>query len=532
MPNYRLFKRPESDNWYVQLGSQTPKSTKTNDYDKAEEVAEAWANEAFRIKQLGDRAAVPFKTAAEKYLKRRGLRLLPFRPTESERKKIRAENRAAGQKSVNPDEYNMPWILHHLADVPLRDIYNDPEVLYTLQDLGLAEGMVEGEGWSHSTVDRMMNTVSAVLGHAVELRWLGQKPPVPKFNKRRPEPVWWTEDQYRRLVESFNDIRQELTSRFALNSILRMGSMLGMKKSRIDLEARTAWVPGVESKNGDPIPYNLSWELVYLTRELMKLNPRGDWLFQYEGNPIQDCNTWAFIKARKRADVPGNWHTHRHTGAAWFLKSGGTLQELQLQGGWKSLAAVQIYAHLCPKQRHMVADRFGDLAAQAMRGAQSKTDQQSWAVTDSNRGPRPCKDLALPTELTARTEAVPFLITPEPIAAPRIVLADGIFGDRIPPQSPDRGGHRVQSFERHLHIEGTDAKPEPTPAASQSSPSERGRLNVCGGRDTGNLGKNSANPSASPLASMVEPRLVSARDARKNAGLPPNERQKKASGGR
>ncbi len=535
MPNYRLFKRPESDNWQVQIGRATPKSSGTDDYEKAKDFAETLANEAWRVNKLGDRAAVSFKAAALKYLTFRGLRLLPFRPSPSERKKIREQDKAARRSNHSPDEYNMPWLVHHIGETTLREIAEDPEVLTNLALLGLEEGHVEGEGWSHSTVDRVMNTASAVLGYAHKLRWLSAKPPIPKFNKAVPEVIWWNPIQYAELVRNFNDVRQELTSRFALNSLLRMQSMLGMKKSRIDLQARTAWVPGYESKSGQPIPYALSWELRYLAQELMRLNPDGDHLFQYDGAPIGNCNTAAFKKARARAEVPGNWHTHRHTGAAWMLKSGATLQEVQKQGGWKTLAAVQIYAHLDPRQLQDVADRFGTLAANALRGISSKTGASSWAVTDSNRGPTPCKDVALPTELTARPEPVPVLIAAEPVGS-RIVIPDGIFSKAKSAPTDPRGGAHTSGY-RAIQPEAAlrgqrHGETEPTPAAVQMSHSEHSRVASRRGRDIENAYDSSEIPSIPTHPAPPVGRLVSATDPRKNGGLAPIKRHKKAHGGR
>lgn len=531
MPNYRIYKRDGSDNWQVQIGRATPKSSGTNDYEKAEALAEALANEAWRVNKLGDRAAVSFKTAAVKYLTINGLRLLPFRPSATERKKLRAQDKAARRTNHSPDEYNMPWIVHHIGETSLREIAEDPEVLTNLALLGLEEGNVEGQGWSHATVDRVMNTVSAVLGYATKLRWLDGKPPVPKFNKATPEVIWWTPKEYAELVRNFNDVRQELTSRFAVNSLLRMQSMLGMKKSRIDLEARTAWVPGYESKSGKAIPYGLSWELVYLAKELMQLNPDGDYLFQYDGQPIGECNTAAFKKARARAQLPGNWHTHRHTGAAWMLKSGATLQEVQHQGGWKTLAAVQIYAHLDPRQLQDVADRFGNLAANALRGVRSKTGDDSWAVTGSNRGPAPCKDAALPTELTARHEPVPIIIAPEPIG-PRIVIPDGIYSKSKDTPTDPRGGvltTGLRAIQPEAALRGQRlGETESTPADAQMSHSAGNREHTSQG---GNPYISAEIPSIPPHVAAPVGRLVSATDSKKIAGLAPPKRHKKALGG-
>ena len=53
-------------------------------------------------------------------------------------------------------------------------------------------------------------------------------------------------------------------------------------------------------------------------------------MFQWDGEPIDDCNTAAFKKARERAGLPDtvNWHTLRHTFASWRSKNGVSPHEL------------------------------------------------------------------------------------------------------------------------------------------------------------------------------------------------------------
>jgi integrase len=425
---YTLYKRDGSPFWWVSLGRAARESTKTENEDDAHTYAKALEERLWRVNTLGDRSAVPFETVAKKWLK-------------SPTKRGKLPDDARGR-----DKQFLPWIYKHIGQDSVGEIVSDPDVLDTLQDLGLAEGLVAGRGWSHGTVDRMMTTVASVLNYAVLKKYITGEIAVPMFREKRPEPEWWTPPQYAALVSQFNDIRQELTSRFALNSILRMRSMLRMQKDRIDLEARTAWVPGYQSKSGEPIPYPLSWELVYITKELLKLNPDGPNLFQYEGQPIDNCNTAAFRAAMQRAGLEGNWHTHRHTGATWLLKfARATLEELMELGGWHSYQSVLIYRHHLVEQGQAVADRLGATAASALRGVDTWAGASSWAVTDSNRGPMPCKGIALPAELTAprepgravaRAQSVHsdqrHLVGPDDKNSSRIILLDDDFRRAAP----------------------------------------------------------------------------------------------------
>lgn len=78
---------------------------------------------------------------------------------------------------------------------------------------------------------------------------------------------------------------------------------------------------------------------------------------------IRDCGKWevdAMENAFRRA-VKGSGlgririHDLRHTFASAYLKSGGTLADLRLIGGWKNLGVLQMYAHF---QEDYLAERM------------------------------------------------------------------------------------------------------------------------------------------------------------------------------
>jgi integrase len=106
-------------------------------------------------------------------------------------------------------------------------------------------------------------------------------------------------------------------------TLLRMRAMLRLTWDRIDLEDKTAWIRRRRQKQCKTFQFPLSVDVIELLRRLRELNPKGDHVFQWEGKPIDDCNTRAFQEAVKRADVaPLRWHDLRHTGASWAAQSG------------------------------------------------------------------------------------------------------------------------------------------------------------------------------------------------------------------
>ncbi len=84
----------------------------------------------------------------------------------------------------------------------------------------------------------------------------------------------------------------------------------------------------------------------------MKSLPKnGDYILQWRGERIDDCNTLAFQNAVKAAKVePLRWHDLRHTWASCAVQSGVSLHELMLLGGWLSFSMVPVLA-LRPSRR-------------------------------------------------------------------------------------------------------------------------------------------------------------------------------------
>ncbi|MHB8723097.1 MAG: tyrosine-type recombinase/integrase [Steroidobacteraceae bacterium] len=94
-----------------------------------------------------------------------------------------------------------------------------------------------------------------------------------------------------------------------------------------------------------------------ITREVVQeLRALGNYVFQWHGQRIDDCNTLAFQTAVKAAKVdPLRWHDLRQTWASWAVQSGVTLHKLMLLGGWRSFPMLLRYAHFAPDHLALAA---------------------------------------------------------------------------------------------------------------------------------------------------------------------------------
>lgn len=339
-----LYRRTNSPFWWVKLGRKTRKSTRTADREQAEEFERVLKERIYRIEQLGDRGALSWKEAADRWL-------------------------GASTRTRKRDRWILKWLEPKLANERVSEVA-EPDSLEMLRKMGIAAG------WSHSTIDRMMGTVSAVLHACIAWRVLDVSPVVPMYRPQSEEARALTPQEFERLCAQL-PMHLVLSARLAVNTLLRMRAMLKLEWSRVDLAGKRAWIPRSHQKAARTFGVALSAESVRILRALRMLSgPRSQYVFTWNGKPIDDCNGTAFQKAVKRAGLHHlRWHDLRHTGASWAVQSGVTLQELMLLGDWRDYRSVLRYAHLAPSQAAAAAEKvahWGHTGKTAPRASESR----------------------------------------------------------------------------------------------------------------------------------------------------------------
>jgi integrase len=334
-----LYRREGSPFWWVRIGRKTRRSTGTEDREKAEEFERVLTERLWRRDKLGDRAAVSWSEATERWLK------------ESKRARKR-------------DREFISILAEELGEYPVSAIAH-PDVIEELRTDGLARG------WSHSTVDRMMRTVGAVLRACIRWRYLESIPHIPMYGEPEAEPRFLTEEQFAALCREL-PAHLRLAARFAVVTLLRMREQSRLTWDRVNLEARTAWVPRGQMKGRRTHSIPLTAEAVAILKAARQLIP-GARVFGQE-----NFHTKAFQKAAARAGVPWlRWHDLRHTGASWAVQSGVTLPELMELGGWRSYRMVLRYAHLAPANTVKAAERVAQRAHRALSKKGARTTRKS-----------------------------------------------------------------------------------------------------------------------------------------------------------
>jgi integrase len=291
----------------------------TADPAKAEEFEHALRERFWRQIKLGDRGAVSFREAATKWLK------------------------TLTHKTRKQDEAAIKVLLAipHLADSMVRDIN-----LEALE--GIREIIKLGDR-SDATVNRnYLGVMRRVLRKCVEWGYLAVVPKTPMYSIPVSEARWLTPPEFERLCRELPE-HLELAARFAVHTGLRMRAQLSLKWQNVDLKRRQAWIEAKHMKGGKTHRFPLSPEAIRVLHRLRALHPEGEPVFQWRGQPIDDCNTVAFQDALGRARITdANWHTLRHTFASWAVQGGVTLQELMKLGPWESYDMALRYGHLAP----------------------------------------------------------------------------------------------------------------------------------------------------------------------------------------
>lgn len=209
-----------------------------------------------------------------------------------------------------------------------------------------------------ATYNRYRAIIAAVLNLAKDEGWLRDVPKLARREVRAKPRVWMRRQQWPKLYAALPD-HQKHPVEFSLHTGLRRTNVLGLVWERVDLERRTVWIEGDETKSGKLIVVPLNDRALEI---LKSLHPGGSehaigHVFTYRGKPVRDLKK-GFKAACIRAglghyDAEGHysgltWHGLRHTWATWHVQNNTPLGVLQKLGAWADLRMVMNYAHHSP----------------------------------------------------------------------------------------------------------------------------------------------------------------------------------------
>lgn len=211
---------------------------------------------------------------------------------------------------------------------------------------------------SNGAVIRELSYFSSIINHA-RREWginmvnpipLVKKPPSPQGRNRilSGDELVRLFDALKPQIKSSNYWMLPLT-KFALESAMRRGEILGLRWKHIDLQKRTAFIP--LTKNGESRLVPLSSAAIEILTQLPR-NLDGR-VFPVNGTAVSA----AIEKARVKAKLE-NFHFHdlRHMAITRLAEKLPNLIELSAVSGHKSLAMLKRYYHPNPIQ---LAEKLG-----------------------------------------------------------------------------------------------------------------------------------------------------------------------------
>lgn len=334
-------------------GREVFRSSGTTDRSLASEWASKLHAESYRVARLGEKPRRTWTEAVTLWL---------------------ADHQS--KRSLRKDLHNLRWLDPYLRDKFLDEI--DADLLTALEAKRKAEprdkreGAPEGATTSQATADRMLALVRSILRYAASKGWIDRLPTI-KLK------AITSEDDYRWLsraeaVKLHGYLPEHLRApyMFALATGWREQNVLRLEWSRVDLERKTVWVGGKQTKGKRPIGAPLNRDALAVLSGQTGKHPR--WVFPNDaGKPYARANNHGFQSAQANAGIaPLRWHDLRHTWASWHVMAGTSLRTLMELGGWRSYKSVLRYAHLSPEHLAKDAARVEGLARELHGQAATK----------------------------------------------------------------------------------------------------------------------------------------------------------------
>jgi integrase len=195
-------------------------------------------------------------------------------------------------------------------------------------------------------------SLKSVFGTAVNWGLLQENPFKRCKQLRLPQmrPLYLTPEDFQKLLSVIQyDWYRDLV-RFAVSTMMRVGEIVNLKWSSIDLERRLILVENTETyrtktRKSRVVPMN-EWVYYFLVRKERK----SEHVFAFpDGKSLRvGYVSTRFTKYVRKAPIDQKIHFHslRHTGATWLVQKDVPIFTVQHILGHSSVATTQIYSHL------------------------------------------------------------------------------------------------------------------------------------------------------------------------------------------
>lgn len=204
---------------------------------------------------------------------------------------------------------------------------------------------------SSATTNRYVASLSALMSHAVRLKWIDENPcfRLTKLKENPGRDRVLTEDEITRLLLACRQSKSPYLYCFVLISLTtgaRQGEILGLEWRHVDLENQLAYLR--ETKNGRPRSISLADSVITELRALQQNHhPSKALVFASKTAFGRIDMKKAWQQALKRAGIENcRVHDLRHTFCTLAARQGASNFELATAMGHRTLNMLQRYTHL------------------------------------------------------------------------------------------------------------------------------------------------------------------------------------------
>lgn len=322
-----VYKRGEV--WWIDFttadGRRVRESSGTEDRDKALELHDRMKVRDWEQKRLGIKPDRSWQEAAVRWVKE-----------------------TSHKRSHDKDVAKLRWLHPFLGHLMLSQV--DRDLIDSI-------GERKAKQSSQSNANRYLALIRSILRRARDdWEWLDHIPKVRLYRESKRRVRWITRDEAAKLLQELPPHLGEM-ARFALSTGLRQRNVSYLRWDQVDMLRKVAWIHADEAKSGRAIAVPLNEDALETLRRRLQQHP--EYVFTYQGKPVERCTTRAWERACERAGIEDfRWHDLRHTWASWHVQSGTSLQELMELGSWTTFEMVMRYAHLAADHLRTAACRI------------------------------------------------------------------------------------------------------------------------------------------------------------------------------
>ncbi len=269
---------------------------------------------------------------------------------------LRQKAKGNSKETIKYYNYNIPFFISFCKEYNCTDTYDLSVELFEMYKCHLLEVKLKTRKISLQTYVRAVKVFYKWLYEEGKLEKGIKMDKLTLIKAEKVNIIPLSDKEIQVLLNCFDNsfygIRNKLIVLLMVDSGLRRGEVVNLKKNDINLVNRTMLIHGKGSKER-LVPFGTITEM-YLKKLNNISNQNCDYLFQkIDGEPITDNTIKMFFQDLKKDSSITRLYPHllRHTFATNYILNGGDTEELRILLGHSSIMTTQVYLHLAAQQK-------------------------------------------------------------------------------------------------------------------------------------------------------------------------------------